>query len=544
MSRKLWLSLGMVAAGAVVVVATGLARPLGSDRPAAGTQKGGTLRLSGVLDYDSVDPAVAYLPHSWSLEYATCAKLFNFPDASGPEGRRAVPEVVQSTTVSRDERTYTFDLKRTYRFNTGAFVTAHSFADAFNRDASPKMQSAAMLYMHDIAGADAVNRGKAQRISGVRVLGRYRLQIRLTKPLGDLIARLTMPFFCPIPGGTPFTEVNAPAGSGPYYVADRASEKRTVLRRNPYYPGGRVANVDEVVFTVGESKEACLRATEQDAVDHCVFFGIPATAYRELAGKYGVNRPGGQFFVSPRMSTFYFAFNQRRRAFKGSGQIALKKAINYAIDRRALASVFGFLGGTRTDQMLPPELGRNERFYPLDANPATARKWYARARYKPRTLVVYANKDFSNLIVQLSTDLKRIGIGVKVKYFDQLALGEKANEPGAPYDILTGAWSADYADGASYFELLLDGGNIGRPDNLNYSFLDDPRVNARIASANRLSGAARRKAWADLDADLMRNDPPWAPYFHTHRVEFVSPSYGCFVYHAIYGPDLAAACKK
>ena len=46
-------------------------------------------------------------------------------------------------------------------------------------------------------GAEAVMDGKAERISGVRVLGRYRLQIRLTKPLGDFTARLTLPFFCP-----------------------------------------------------------------------------------------------------------------------------------------------------------------------------------------------------------------------------------------------------------------------------------------------------------------------------------------------------------
>ena len=48
-----------------------------------------------------------------------------------------MPEVVDRTTVSGDGRTYTFDLKRTFRFHTGAPVTAQSFADAFNRVANP-----------------------------------------------------------------------------------------------------------------------------------------------------------------------------------------------------------------------------------------------------------------------------------------------------------------------------------------------------------------------------------------------------------------------
>ena len=57
--------------------------------------------------------------------------------------------------------------------------------------------------MREIVGADAVIDGKATSISGVRVLGRYRLQIRLTKPLGDFTARLTLPFFCPVLPDTP-----------------------------------------------------------------------------------------------------------------------------------------------------------------------------------------------------------------------------------------------------------------------------------------------------------------------------------------------------
>ena len=81
-----------------------------------------------------------------------------------------VPEVVRRFTVSEDGRVYTFELHRTFRFHTGAPVTAHSFADAFNRAADPRMNSPATSYMHEIAGADAVANGEARTISGVRVL--------------------------------------------------------------------------------------------------------------------------------------------------------------------------------------------------------------------------------------------------------------------------------------------------------------------------------------------------------------------------------------
>ncbi len=226
--------------------------------------------------------------------------------------------------------------------------------------------------------------GKAHAISGVRVLGRYRLQIRLTKPLGDFTARLTMPFFCPVLPDTPVDPagIDDPAGSGPYYVAERVVEPADRAEAQPLLPRRRPANVDQVVWTIGESREACLLAVEQDRLDHCVRRRLPSDAYRRLwPSKYGINRPGGQFFVGPSLATWYLAFNHDRPAFKGPGQIPLKKAINYAIDRPALAATFGYLAGKRTDQMLPPALGARREHLPARRRrtSSAARRWYAQS---------------------------------------------------------------------------------------------------------------------------------------------------------------------
>jgi hypothetical protein len=60
-----------------------------------------------------------------------------------------------------------------------------------------------------------------------------------------------------------------------------------------------------------------------------------------------------------------------------------------------------------------------------------------------------------------------------------------------------------------------------------------------------MRGAARRKAWADLDVELMRDDPPLAPVMADARTDFVSRSFGCFLFQPVVArPDLAAACKK
>jgi len=545
--RRLWFAAAMLTVGTALLVAAGVAYPANRADADVEARQGGTLRVSTSVDVDYVDPALAYHWYAWSIGFATCAKLFNYPDASGAAGTRLVPEVVRAFNVSRDGRTYTFELKRTFRFHTGAAVTARSFADAFNRAANPRLKSPATTYLREIVGADAVIGGSARSISGVRVLGRYRLQIRLTRPVGDFTARLTMPFFCPILPNTPIDPagMNEPPGSGPYYVAERVVNRRIVLRRNPHYRGGRPANVDQVVWTIVESQEACLLATEQGRIDHCVINAGPLTAtYRRLAEQFGINRRGGQFFVNPGLSTAWVAFNHDRPAFRGLGQIPLKKAINYAIDRPELARAFGYLGARRTDQLLPPALGRNERIYPLaGADPATARKWLGRARVKPRTLVLYAPSRGVALAQVLVFNLKQIGIELDVKYYEIQTLLEKAGTRGEPFDLAFHSGLVDYADPAGFYGPFLNP-ELRETGNLNLSYFRDPRVSARMEAANSLTGEARRKAWADLDVDLMRDNPPWAPIVHHTSRRFVSRSFGCFVDHPVYGIDFAAACKK
>ena len=45
-------------------------------------------------------PALAQTPEAWELEYATCAKLLNYPPRVGYRGTRLVPEVAASLPAS------------------------------------------------------------------------------------------------------------------------------------------------------------------------------------------------------------------------------------------------------------------------------------------------------------------------------------------------------------------------------------------------------------------------------------------------------------
>src|SRR5205823_1011607 len=146
---------------------------------------------------------------SWGVADATCALLFRYPVAPAPIVKYdLVPEVAAGyPQISRDGRTYTFTIRRGFRFSTGAPVTAANYASAINRVLNPAMRSPAAEYL--------------QEISGVDVAGNH-LIVRLTKRVPDLPARMTMPYLCPVPKDLPIDPegVVALPGSGPYYVAE------------------------------------------------------------------------------------------------------------------------------------------------------------------------------------------------------------------------------------------------------------------------------------------------------------------------------------
>jgi peptide/nickel transport system substrate-binding protein len=541
MRRRAWIWLVALAMGAGLLSATGFAGPA--------QKKGGTLRLGFPFDLDSVDPAIGYGDVGWMLEQATCAKLYNYPDKPAPEDVIAMPEVATGfPKLSADGKTQTIELRRTYRFHTGQPVTAANFVAAFNRDASPKLQSPATNYLHEIVGADAVVAGRAQVVSGVKAVARYTIQIRTTRPLPDLVSRLTMPFFCPIAASTPLQEIDDPPGSGPYYIAARVPNRQIVLERNRFYRGSRPANVDRMVVSIGVGREACRQAVEHDELDYCT--NLPPADYAEIAAKYGINRKDGQFFVNSTLALTFFAFNHDRPAFKGPGQIPLAKAINWAIDRHALVQAAGYLGGRRTDQILPEALAKKATVYPIggvtEQRLAKARELLAKAKLKPKKLVLYAVAGLGQNWPQIfQFNLKRLGIDVEIKYMSGNDFFDRTGTRGEPFDVAIQQWFPDYADGSAFFRPLLDGRSITPSGSENIAYFDVPRYNRQIEAIDRLTGTARRKAWAELDIEMMRDDPPWAPFMLGVSRDFLSKSFGCYVAAPATGrPNLAAACKK
>lgn len=537
--RRLALSIAATAAGLAFLAAAGLGAP---DRAPAAP---GVFRYSLDTDIDYVDPALAFYTVSWEIEYATCALLVNYPDAPAPRGARLVPEVARTfPQVSRDGKTYTFTLRKTYRFSNGKPVTAASYADAITRNLNPKLASPSQPFLDDIVGARGVINGRTKTVAGVRVLSRYRLRITLEKRAPDFLARLAMPFFCAIPPRLPVNPdgISAPvAGSGPYFIAEWGPKRSLVLRRNPFYRGPRPRKLARVVYDMGLPSSTIKLNIDRGSTDHGP---VPAVAHAELGRTHGVRKSSpGRYFVNPSGSIRYLALNHDRPLFGGGGlgNVPLKQAVNLAIDRTAMLAQRGAHAGTVHDQYLPPTMPgyRDRALYPPRPDLARARE-LARGRTPSRALMYVCDVGPCRAIAQIvQANLGEIGLEVVVLPRSRGTHWWTPKERGAPFDIALESWHQDYFDPYEFL-FLVDGTTIRPVNNTNVSYFNSPAYNRKIARAASLSGQARYRAFGELDVDLARNAAPLAAYATDNDRRYFSSRVRGFFSHPVYGLDLAA----
>jgi ABC-type oligopeptide transport system substrate-binding subunit len=541
-----------------MLLAAGFASPAESSPQGAtkASATGGTLRIDSRPDFDYIDPSLAYFSHSWQMLETVCENLYRYPDVEGNAGVRPIPGTAQGfPKYSNGGKTVTITVRKNYaRFQSGEWVTAKNYAAGMQRNLDPKMQSPfGSTYMSEIVGAKAVLDNKAKSASGIQVKGNQ-LILKLTRPVPDMVNRLTMASFCPQPGnGLPRNPdgIGAPfSGGGPYYISAWTPSRSAVLQRNPNWKGPiaktRPANVDRMEYTFGLTTAATKLRLDKNETD---LGAIPPADVANVAQQYGINK--GRFFLRKQMTLWYLSMNHEQPLFgpSGKGNVPLLKAVNTALDRPALVRQYGYLGGARTDQVIPYTMPgfRNWDIYSLrGANPTKAAA-LAKGNTRGGKVVFYtSNSAPGPQIAQVvQANLKPIGLDVEIKTYDRVVQNQKTATRGEPFDMTYEGWGADYADPITFFNTLLWGDVIQQTNNSNISYFNDPTANKLIAKTAALAGAQRFSAYANLDRTIMKDYSPWAPFINTNARIYVGPDVGCYKYAPAHGvTNLAAVCKK
>lgn len=143
----------------------------------------------------------------------------------------------------------------------------------------------------------------------------------------------------------------------------------------------------------------------------------------------------------------------------------------------------------------------------------------------------------------IRSNLAAIGITVKIKGFDGWL--DAAAKSGAGYDLLDVSYGADYADPANFLDVFFNSASIGKPFNRNFSYLDDPAIDARLRRASQLRGDERLRAYGALDVLLARTVAPMAAFAVDNIPEFFSARLGCQSTQPLYlGVSFAGLCVR
>jgi len=549
MRKKHMLSLLLLTAGVALLVAAttvGVASSATSKYTkvsSATAHKGGVLRVDqSSTDFDTVDPGLAYVTNDWAMLYTTQMLLVNFPEKNGQAGSVLYPEGATAfPTVSNNGKTYTFHIRAGLKFSDGSPVTAAAWQRAWERNLSPKMGSPYGVndqFQKVVVGGEDFLAGKTQHIAGISAKG-LTLTFHLTKPNPTFVAFLSMQWFGAVKPDMAYTTtgLNVYPSAGPYYIASRDPGKTTVLKRNPYYKGSRPANPDEIIFTSNTDQDQSLLQTKAGQTD-LDMSGVPPTAAASLGTP---NK--GQFKVGPTSCVIYALLNTARAP---TNSLAVRKAINWGIDRPALLRLLGKYAGARTDQILVPGIPgyKPYKIYAFaGANVAKAKSVGGSALTSAGPLNVIHSTSAAGVAgaQEIEYNLKQMGLNYNDVPTPGTVYYNTLETKGTSYNLARAGWCADYFDPFDYINVLLDGRSIQANNNTNMAYLNAPKLDAQMDAAAALSGSARATAYAKLDESVMANYAPWVPYEIANDRFYTSKRTGNWIYSAYFGePDFNA----
>jgi peptide/nickel transport system substrate-binding protein len=497
--------------------------------------RGGTLRIVGGPP-DTVDPGYAYDADSWALLSITNDGLVAFRHVGGSDGAQLVPDLATAIPApSEGGRTYTFQLRRGIAYSSGQGVRAADVRRSIERLYQIGSPATDQRFFDRVVGADAcARRPKSCDLSrGIVTSDAARtVTFHLTAPDPTLLYKLAMPFAYPLPAGVPDRPSKRPLpATGPYRITDFEPLRLARLARNPRFrpwagaaqPGGYP---DEIEWRA-KGDAAALTAVEQGDSD----LASPSPSRVEKLSK----EYAGRLHVNPDRATWYLFLNTKVRPFTS---LAARRALNYAIDRRHVAALFGGTEAARpTCQLLPPNFPGYRRHCPYRLDRLRAKRLVAFSRTRGERVTIVTTNDsraaeWRAVARYTASVLRRIGYRTAVKvlpggldnYFTAIYARRSRAQLGLE------GWFPDYPSPFGFIESNVGCGALGES---NASRFCDPALERQVRRATNLEStepAAAVELWARIDRRLT-DLAPYVSLFNGTNVHFVSSRVGNYQYN-------------
>jgi Bacterial extracellular solute-binding proteins, family 5 Middle len=175
------------------------------------------------------------------------------------------------------------------------------------------------------------------------------LIIHLTRGDWTLPTKLAMPFFQATSTKLPLNREVATSYSsaGPYFFSSYQPNVVTELRRNPHYVGKRPRHLQGVDVRSNQNQETALDQVLANQLDEAA---VPVAEAPDLAERFGLNKT--RFWAKPTSCLRMLFFDNRRPLFRNN--VALRRAVSWAVDRRAYLGGAPLYAGVPWTHILPP----------------------------------------------------------------------------------------------------------------------------------------------------------------------------------------------
>lgn len=478
--------------------------------------KGGTLTILNDADYDHLDPQRAYTTEGSSMDEEIVRSLTGW-DETGSTPKLVGDLATDTGSPSKGATVWTFHLRHGIKYQDGTEVTAQDVKYGVERAFSPDINGGPPYASQWLVGGSTYKGPyKGQQLGSIQTPDKYTIVFHLNQPVADFDETTAMTGWSAVPkahdtGSTYDTHVWS---DGPYMMKSYAKNKELVLVRNKNWSRStdpiREQNVDEIDVKFGQDQAAIdqqIKSNAGTAQTSIMQTPIAGSDLTPIAGDASLK---SRYYKIPAPGINYLAINTSRVK-----DVRVRQAIEDVVDKTTARGAFGGSAyGTYATSVLSPGIGGYKKFDLYSTNPAgdlTKAKALMQQAGNPKPTMSLAVENITtqeHFADAVKTSLGKIGITVNITPIDAANYFSTVDNVSNQYDLTWGDWIADWPNASTVLPVLFDGRQIAKlpQSNQDLSYLNDPKVNARIDTIGRMSGINEANtAYGKLDEQIMKD---------------------------------------
>jgi peptide/nickel transport system substrate-binding protein len=511
-----------------------------------GAKPGGTITWLEDGAPEHLDPQEIYVSDALTIETLIYRHLTNYIEDPNGGTLKVVGDLATNTGETTDGgKTWTYHLRSGIKFSDGTPITSKDIAYGLARSFGPFGAQGPQYAQQALDPDKTFTPDKGDVPPGVTMPDDKTIVFTLKD------AHPEWPYVMALPTSTPVPKAKDDGAkyeadfveSGPY-MKDGTYDQTTklTLKKNPNWDAStdpiRHQYADKFVFDFnGGSRDEMTQRLIADQGDDQTALSTYVVAQANISQVQGDPNLLKRTATGPTPFVDYININTQRVT-----DLKVRQALNWAFDRGAYITAVGgtAVAGPATWIMAPivPGWKDYDAYKSADGHGDVAKAQALLAGQTPSLTYCFANTATGQkyaTVVQSS--LQRAGFKIGLNPIDKSNYYTTIGDKTTTCDLMRSGWGQDYPDGDATLNVLLNGKTIVPTGNQNYSYFNDPTINAKL-DAYKLEPDRAKAAteYGALDQEIMTDFAPLIPNYyskaftmHGSKVySFISPLYDNF----------------